>query len=348
MRGSGRIRLSGIFGSVVPVDAKGKFAVRQIMPPGPHSIEITISEKDGRAATYRRNLSIANRDWFYVALADITVGRNRTTGPAQLVTQDTYHYENKVYVDGRGAFYLRGLIKGEYLLTASADTREQPLRDLFSNFSSKDPRYLLRRIDPDRYYPVYGDDATIVDDAPTQGKFYVRLQKDDSHIMWELPDLVDRHRAHAIQPRPLRRERGLAPGRVRHYGEKRTAVNAFAAEPGTLQSREEFRGTGGSLYYLRHQDITLGSERVWVEIRDKDSGLILSRTPLRPNEDFEVNYLQGRIILRSPLPSTADGSQLVQTSTLNGHPVYLVATYEFVPGVAALDSNASACVRINR
>lgn len=331
----------GIFGSVVPVDPKGKFAVRQIMPPGPHSVEITVAEKDGRTATFRRNLTIADRDWFYVALADITVGRNNTTGPAQLVTQDTYHYQNKVYVDGRGAFYLRGLIKGEYLLTASADTREQPMRDLFSSFSSKDPRYLLRRIDPDRYYPVYGDDATLVDDAPTQGKFYVRLQKDDSHVMW------GNFQTSWTGTELTQYSRGLYGANVvwrpegsTTYGEKRTSVNAFAAEPGTLQSREEFRGTGGSLYYLRHQDITLGSERVWVEIRDKDSGMVLSRTPLRPNEDFEVNYLQGRIILRSPLPSTADGSQLVQTSTLNGHPVYLVTTYEYVPGVAALDSNA--------
>ena len=34
---------------------------------------------------------------------------------------------------------LKGKIKGEYILTASADTREQPLNQMFSNFSSKDP-----------------------------------------------------------------------------------------------------------------------------------------------------------------------------------------------------------------
>lgn len=42
----------------------------------------------------------------------------------------------------------------------------------------------------------------------------------------------------------------------------------------TLGAREEL-GTGGSLYYLRHQDITVGSERVWIEVRDKDSGLVI-------------------------------------------------------------------------
>ena len=58
------------------------------------------------------------------------------------------------------------------------------MKDLFSNFASKDPTSLLRRIDPTRYYPVYGDDSTIVDDAPTEGKFYVKLERDSSYVMW--------------------------------------------------------------------------------------------------------------------------------------------------------------------
>ena len=36
--------------------------------------------------------------------------------------------------------------------------------------------------------------------------------------------------------------------RATTFGEKRTTLEAFAADPGTVQSREEFRGTGGSLY----------------------------------------------------------------------------------------------------
>lgn len=67
-----------------------------------------------------------------------------------------------------------------------------------------------------------------------------------------------------------------------------------------LAARDEFRGTGGSLYYLRRQDITMGSERIWVEIRDKDSGLVLHRKQLTPAQDYEINYLQGRLLLNSP------------------------------------------------
>lgn len=292
---------------------------------------------------YRRNVSIPDNDWFYIAIADITIGQNSTSGPAQLVTNDdSGYYDNKTYIDGRGAFYLKGKIKGEYLLTAAADTRERPLQDLFTNFDSKDPSYLLRSIDPNMYYPVYGDDSTIVDDAPTQGKFYVKLEKGDSSVMW------GNFKTQWTGTELTQYSRGLyganlviMPEGNTKYGERKLIVNAFAAEPGTLNSREEFRGTGGSLYYLNHLDITQGSEQIWVEIRDKDSQIVLDRRQLAPAQDYDINYLQGRLVLRSPLPSIADGSGLVQTSTLNGNPLYLVATYEYVPGLDALNDLAA-------
>lgn len=332
-------------GLQLPVDADGKFAIKQIMPAGPHTVEVRVSDADGRATTFRRNLSIPANDWFLLAMGDLTVGRNNVTGPAELVTGDTQHYEDKIYVDGRGAFYLKGKIKGEYLLTASADTTEQPLNQMFSNFSSKDPRYLLRRIDPDLYYPVYGDDSTTVDDAPTQGKFYVRLDRGDSSVMW------GNFQTSWSGTELLQYSRGLygAMGRYRsddatQYGEKRTQVDAFAADPGTISSREEFRGTGGSLYYLQHQDITMGSEQVWIEVRDKDSGLVLDRKQLAAAQDYDVDYLQGRVTLREGLSSLADGSGLVMSSNVAGNPQYLVVTYEYVDGLNAI-SNFSTGVR---
>ena len=328
-------------GMPIPVDEQGKFVMRQILPPGPHQVEVALRHADGKTAIFRRNLSVADTDWFYFVVGDLTVGQDRTTGPAQLVTTDTSHYDNSTWVDGRGAFYLKGKIKGEYLLTASADTGEQPLRDLFSNFQTKDPNYLLRRIDPNRYYPVYGDDSTITDDAPTQGRFFVKLEKDSSYVMW------GNFQTAWTGTELTQFSRGLYGANLvwnsqdtTRYGEKRSSVNAFVADPGTLQSREQFRGTGGSLYYLHHLNLTEGSERLWVEVRDKDSGLVLQRTPLTAAQDYEVNYLQGRVTLRAALPSTTDGSTLVQTASVNGNPVYLVATYEYVPGLTEVSSSA--------
>ncbi|MHB8764077.1 MAG: OmpA family protein [Deferrisomatales bacterium] len=326
------------FGLPVPVDARGAFAAQQILPAGPHAVSVELRGPDGDRAAFSRNLSIPDQDWFYVAIADLTVGQNRASGPVELVTGEDSDSARGTYVEGRGAFYLKGKIKGEYLLTATADTREQPFEDLFRNFSSKDPRYLLRRLDPDAYYPVYGDDSTLTEDAPTQGKFYVRLEKGDSRVLW------GNFHTHWTGNDLTQFSRALYGGQVllntsdtTRHGERRGTLSGFAAEPGTLQAREEFRGTGGSLYYLNHLDVTQGSDRVWVETRDRDSGLVLERRQLVPAQDYDVNYLQCRILLRAALPSVTGGSTLVVSGSVPGNPVYLVVTYEYVPGVTAVD-----------
>jgi outer membrane protein OmpA-like peptidoglycan-associated protein len=329
-----------VLGMPVPVDDNGKFVFRQILPSGPHKVDVAVRGADGRVAKFERNLSIADQGWFYMAIADLTAGHGKTTGPADLVAVDSNdHYEKTNTVDGRLAFYLKGKIKGQYLLTAAADTQEQPLGDLFSNFTSKDPRYLLRRIDPNRYYPVYGDDSTVVDDAPTQGKFYVRLEGNGSDIMW------GNFQTSWTGTELTQYSRGLYGLKSSYQsqattaqGERRYNLETFVAEPGTLQSREEFRGAG-SLYYLRRKDLTEGSERVWIEIRDRDSGVVLQRTELAPSQDYDVDYLQGRLMLRAPLPATADGSSLVKTTSVSGDSVFLVATYEYVPGLTKISGN---------
>jgi outer membrane protein OmpA-like peptidoglycan-associated protein len=329
-------------GMPIPVDPKGLFVLRQILPTGPQTVEVKVAEQDGRTFSFRRNLTIPDNDWFYVAIGDLTAGRNRVTGPAELVTGDTQHYNNETYIDGRGAFYLKGKVKGDWLLTAAADTGGQPLKNLFSNFSSKDPNYLLRNIDPNAYYPVYGDDSTTLDDAPTQGKFYVRLEKGNSRILW------GNFKTQWTGSELVQYSRGLY-GANAHYsseattsfGTKRTDVDAFVADPGTLASRDEFRGTGGSLYYLHNMDITQGSEQVWVEVRDKDSGLVIERKELTPAQDYDIDYLQGRLMLREPLSTSAGGGGLVFTSEVNGQPLYLVTTYEFVPGLTAVSDLAT-------
>lgn len=328
-------------GMKVPLGDNGRFVERQILPAGPQSVEVQVTGADGDLAMFRRNVSIPTEDWFYIAIADLTVGRNVVNhrDRAELITGDERSYRNETYIDGRGAFYLKGKIRGEWLLTAAADTREQPFEHLFTNFTSKDPRYLLRNIDPDAYYPVYGDDSTTVDDAPTQGKFYVRLERGDSHVMW------GNFQTAWTGSELVQYSRGLYGARGRYvseaatgFGERRTRAELFAADPGTLGARQEFRGTGGSLYYLRNQDVTQGSERIWVEVRDKDSGLVVERRQLTPALDYDINYLQGRVMLREPLSSTGNGGGTVHTAAVNGNPLYLVVTYEFVPGMEKVDN----------
>lgn len=321
-----------VMGRPVPVDTDGAFAVQMLIPDGTHTVEVTFVDTIQQSEqTMTRDLYVAEDSWFYVGLAELTIGGNSGSGPARLLDADG-DFDDDIFVKGRGALYLKGKVKGDWLLTASIDTDEEDIEDIFSNLNEKAPRQLLRRLDADRFYPVYGDDSTTIDDAPTQTDFYVRLERRDSTILWGNfhTGLRDTDLAQV--------DRGLYGGQAKlrsdrktSFGEHETEIDLFVATPETVNAREEFRGTGGSLYYLRNQDITIGSERVRIEVRDEQSGLVLESTLLQPYDDYDLNYVQGRILLTSPLASTADDGQVVQSGELSGNPVYLVVNYEFTP-----------------
>ncbi len=331
-----------VMGIPAPVDAKGDFAIRQIVASGEHQIEVAIADKKGMASVFSRSAIVPDHDFFYVALADLTVGRNATTGPMAILNPDRAdEFKDQVFVNGRLAFYLKGKVQGDTLLTASADTRDQPIQHMFSNFDSKDPRYLLRNLDPNRYYPIYGDDSTLVEDAPTRGKFYVRLEKGDNNIVW------GNFKTTITGTEFVRYERGLYGARAQaktesstRFGERRAQVEVFAAEPGTLGARDVFRGTGGTLYYMSRQNITQGSERVTIEQRDANTGLVLKTRGLVATQDYDVNYLQGRIMLRSPLSSTGSSDFIVQSGSLSGNDQYIVVNYEYAPSLQATSDKA--------
>ena len=48
--------------------------------------------------------------------------------------------------------------------------------------------------------------------------------------------------------------------------------------------------SGGSFYYLRHQDLLMGSERVRIEMRDKASGIVTGVVNLAPSADYDIDY----------------------------------------------------------
>lgn len=331
-----------VMGRPVPVDNSGRFASAQIIPRGLHTVEVAVLDEQGKGRIYRRDLRLPERDWFTVAIADFTVGQQNTSGPASLVTGEDRYYDDKFYADGRLAFYTKGKIDGKYTITGSVDTGEQPADSLFSNFNDKDPREFLRRMDSSKGWATFGDDSTLVEDAPTRGKFYARVEDEKSHAMW------GNFREQIRETELTQIDRSLYGAQARYrddaltgFGERRLQVEGFAAEPGTASAREDFRGTGGSLYYLRHQDITDGSERVRIEVRDKDSNLVLSSQDLVAGIDYDINALQGRVILSRPLSPLADGSTLIHSGgSLAGNPTYLVVGYEYSPGLDKLSDLA--------
>jgi len=325
-------------GRPLPVTDNGEFAGEYILPSGLHTVEVAIVDEAGNGDVYQRDLALEKGDWFYVGMADLNVSRDRTNGPAQLVTGDQNHFNNDLSLDGRLAFYIKGKLANESVFTASADTREGPIEELFTNFMDKYPESLFRRIDPDYFYPTYGDDSQVEEDAPTDGKFYIRWQKDNNYGLWGNFDIAYMDSRLAQVDRVLYGfNTNYESDSATNFGEKHYSVNLFAAESGTQAGRDELLGTGGSLYYLRHQDILTGSERLRIEMRDAVSGLVVGVKNLVHGLDYDIDYIQGRIMLSRPLSASASSGMLVDSADLGGNDVYLVARYEYTPGFATLD-----------
>ena len=328
-----------VAGRPIPVDENGSFVAEEILPQGAHTVEVAVLDKEGAGELYLRDLEFENNDWFYVGMADLTVSASDASGPIDLLQGENAPYRHDSNVDGRLAFFVNGKFGEHWRVTASADTREGPVEDLFSNFLNKSPDSLFRRIDSDYYYPTFGDDSTVQELAPTMGKFFVRVANDDNYGQW------GNFKVAYMNNELARVDRGLY-GANAHYeseaatefGDKRLAIDGFAAEPGTVGSREEFRGTGGSLYFLKHQDLLVGSERLRVEVRDKASGIVTGVVNLTPGIDYDIDYLQGRILLTEPLASTSDDNLLVRSGALSGDEAYLVARYEYTPGFDDIDA----------
>jgi hypothetical protein len=322
-----------VLGDSIPVDGEHAFVVQRILPPGDHDIEVSVVDGSvgnaGKGLDFSRHVNIPSSEWFYVALADLTVGTRFGSNHIEDVKPGEF---DNVYTKGRLAFYVKGKIKGRYLLTAAADTGEGKIQDILKGLDAKDPKQFLSRIDPDDYYPVYGDDSSTVEDAPTRGKFYIRLERGDSRIMW------GNFKTHITGTRFLRNERALYGANAVYrseqsteFGERKSEVNLYAAQPGTLPQRDVLKGTGGSAYFLKHQDITSGSETVSVEVRDNVTGQIISRRTLRLGFDYDIDYVQGLVILKTPLSSTTAASDVVRDDALGGANQYLVVNYEFSP-----------------
>lgn len=309
-------------GEVITPAPGGDFVIQRILPIGTHEVDVTI---DGKPAAITREVEIPRTEWFYVGTADLTFGTRERAG----VDED--------YQKGRLAFYLKGRTATGVDVTASADTGEGDLDTLVSDLDKTDPRTLLLRIDPDDYYPVYGDDSTFEEDAPTSGRFYVKVAKDGNHLLWG--NFKNRFENSTY----LRAERTLY-GLQGHYetqattpkGDARASVSVYGANPEHLPQRDVFLGTGGSVYFLQKQDISIGSEFLTVEIRDPVSGRIVQRQLLTYGRDYDINYVQGVVTLTRPLSGATSGGVVTGSS----QQVNLVVQYEWTPSGSTLDGTS--------
>ena len=327
------VRVSGQF---VPVDENGRFVSQQIVSRSDGNMVVTVDRDGKRVARTEQSFAAPKDEWFVVGQGDLTLGKSYGSGPAEAVSGDSL--ASGKYAIGRAAFYAKGIVGDDVRVTASVDTGETLVKDLFSNLDRKDPGQLLRRLNRDQYYPTYGDNSTLVEDAPTQGRFYLRVNKDDSQLV--VGNFVTQVNGAEL----AQLDRGLFGALIDYnsmgatsFGERKSQLTVFASDPGTVPGREEFRGTGGSLYFLKRQDVSIGSERVRIEVRDRETGLVVESRELHPQQDYDFDSFQGRLTLLKPLASTVAGSGVVREGSSTGNVPVLVVRYEYSPPVGSLD-----------
>ena len=319
-----------VMGETAQIDENGRFVMEQLLPAGEQSVLI---EAGGQ--TISRLVDVKARDTFYVAQVEATIGERIG--------------DDNTFEEGRVAFYVRSRLNDRWTVTATADTGEAGLSDLISTLDDKNLDQLLRRLDPDRYYPTYGDNSVIEQDAPTSGRLYARVERDDDYALW------GNYQTNFNDTEFARVNRTLYGAKL-HWdensfttlGDSRTAVTAFIAEGGTRQARDELRGTGGSVYFLRHGDISIGSEQIRIETRDSISGLVTESRRLTYGTDYDLDFIQGRIILTRPLGSTGDDGRLFRDGSISGNAQVLIADYEFTPVFGANDNGAIYGARARR
>ena len=329
-----------VMGEKVPVDASGKFVVSRILPVGDQIVTVEVVE-NGQTRTIVRDVPIPKKDVFYVAIADLTFGKRLQDDAA---SADPDYKET--YSDGRLAYYVKSKTARGYTITSSLDSGEGPLDEVFSRLDDKDPRRVLQRLDPEDMYPTYGDDSAAFDDTPTAGRFYLRVEKDASSFVW------GDFKANVTGSTLLSNTRALYGAQLEYNtqtvteaGDPVASVVLYAAQPDTLPQRDVLRGTGGSVYFLKRQDINGGSEVLRVETVDPVTGRVVSQETLSEGVDYEIDYIQGVVILTRPLNSSAGSGALVSSSAGGQYDVNLVAQYEYTPTTGDL-SGASVGGRV--
>ena len=135
----------------------------------------------------------------------------------------------KTRAGARAAIYLKGKIKGEYLLTLAYDTDKDTDRQLF------------QEVDPNAFYPVYGDASIRGVDAQSSEKLYVRVDRNRSFVLYGDYTTTDSNPARRLS----QYSRSLA-GLTGRYEEGRVTANAFAAQDTLRQVIDEFPARGVS------------------------------------------------------------------------------------------------------
>jgi len=311
-----------------------KLFIEEYLPTDRYLVPVKVVYEDGRELEYEIYVEIPEKYFLHTGIADMYVGQNYVTKNKEVLAVDD-EYDGDIYNRGRMAYFGKGKFSDKLRVTAHMDTRENKVKDMFREMHKSDTNSIFERVEDDtKYYPTYGDESYLKREVNTQGKLYLNVDYDKSSYLWGNYNTGLTATEFSQYNRSLYGAK--ADFRTRStttYGEDRLNLVGFAAEPKALSSHDEFLGTGGSLYFLKHGDIVEGSDKVAVKLVNKTTNITEDIIYLQEGRDYEISSYQGRIILKRPLSDISSDSfgTIIKNNPRDGFENYLVVDYEYIP-----------------
>ncbi len=252
------------------------------------------------SAACRVDYESPQRSWFLMGYGEGALGYS-SLGGAGGAHRSLERNPDGGYAEGMVALYGQGEVRAGHVLTAAINTR--PVRD----------DMLFRRIEPEKYYPVYGDASELRFNTASRSGVFARLDHrrysamlGDFRTEFASTEFTKYHRS----MNGLSGEARLPQGSIR----------AFVTNTDQATYQEELAGEGTSgFYFLEHYPLVEGSEKVRIEVRDRYlSERILRVDYQQVNRDYDINYEDGSILFKEPIPRFDE----------NLDPVTIVVSYE--------------------
>jgi len=291
-----RLKNTEEFEGQAPVTAALSAATTaEVGPDGVAYVELAPTLETGRArllVTLKNGLQEEvevflrpeKRDWILVGLAEGSLGLERLDGPGAVDA-------NSLLEKGRVAFFAKGVIRGDWLLTLAVDTakgRGDADGDLFDG-----------QIDPNAFYTLYGDRTFQNQEAQSRYPVYVKLEKSTFQILFGDYDTD-------LSDTQLGRYNRRLSGLKSIYEGEKLSFSAFASESNQGFNREELAtdGTSGP-FVLSSAPVLRNSETIAVETRDRfRPDQVLSILNLVRFVDYDIDFDTGEIIFRQPISVT--------------------------------------------
>jgi len=258
---------------------------------------------NGRKVPIYMYMEPEKRDWILVGLAEGSVGYEDISGNAIALGETE---GSDVIKDGRFAFFAKGLIKGNWLMTLSVDTSKH------KQTGNRDGDF-LGEIDPNAYYTLYGDRSYQEFEGVSRYPVYVKLEKRQAYAVFGDYD------TNVTEGRLTSYNRRLSGLKAEYLGDN-LQVLGFAAETNQGFAKDEIAADGTSgTYQLSSQRVLAQSEEVVIETRDRfRPDIILERKVLVRFLDYTLDYFTGQLLFRQP----------VDVSDADFNPNVIVVDYE--------------------